>query len=141
MPGDPTSLSAGFVTTVLTDGEGRLWAGTLGDGINVMEGRDADGKPRFRRLGTAEGLPNNAVAKLLADRMGRIWASTANGLAVIDPKTFAVRSLRRAEGIAISGYWTNSGTAAAAASRYCCSTWTGSSRSMTHWSMMPAMRC
>ncbi|HTD28095.1 MAG TPA: ATP-binding protein, partial [Xanthomonadaceae bacterium] len=68
-------------------------------------GRDGAGKPQFRRIGTAEGLPNADVAGLLNDHRGKIWASTDEGLAVIDPRTFAIRSLHRAEGVAIASYW------------------------------------
>lgn len=108
-PNDPQSLSAAWVSAITTDNKGRLWAGTLGGGINIMEGRDATGRPRFKRLSEAQGLPNGSAARLQADRMGRIWVSTNDGLAVIDPETLAVRALNRAEGVAITFNWVNSG--------------------------------
>ncbi len=110
-PKDPRSLSAGFVSSLLTDRRGRLWVATQGGGIDVLEPRDGETRPGFRRLGIAQGLPNDNVDKLLTDATGRIWASTDNGLAVIDPDSFAVRALHRAEGVVISGYWVNSGDA------------------------------
>jgi diguanylate cyclase (GGDEF)-like protein len=58
-------------------------------------------------------LANDGIDKLLLDQQGRIWASTDDGLAVIDPKSYAVRTLRRAEGIAISSYWVGSGAVTA----------------------------
>jgi ligand-binding sensor domain-containing protein/signal transduction histidine kinase len=106
---DPSALAAGEVTALLTDRRGRLWVGTSGGGINVMEGRDHNGRPRFHRLGVAQGLANDNVDMLLADPRGQIWASTDNGLAVIDPASFTVRTLRRAEGVMISNYDTGSG--------------------------------
>lgn len=108
-PHDPQSLSAPYVASLLTDARGRLWVATAGGGIDVLERHDATGRPRFRRLGTAQGLPNDNVDTLLADASGKIWASTDNGIAVIDPQTFGVRALRRAEGVSILTYWNDSG--------------------------------
>ncbi len=99
------------VMSFATDRHGRLWVGTDSGGISVMEGRDAAGQWRFHRLTMADGLPNNDIDRMLLDRKGRIWASTDNGFAVIDPDNFAIRALRRADGVAVSAYWNGSGTA------------------------------
>ena len=106
---DPGALAAGIVSALLTDRRGRLWVGTIGGGIDVLEGRDHDGRPRFRRLGVAQGLANENVDMLLADSHGRVWASTDNGLAVVDPASFTIRTLRRAEGVVISNHFAGSG--------------------------------
>jgi len=105
---DPTQLSSGEVISLVTDRMGRLWVGTLDSGVHVMTGR-LDGRPMFRRLGKAQGLPNEDIGALELDGTGRVWMSTDEGLAVVDPGTFAVQSLGRAEGVAISTYWSNSG--------------------------------
>ena len=109
-PDDPAGLSAPQVSSLLLDRKGRLWVATLGGGIDVLEARSADGKPRFRRISTAQGLPNTIACKLLEDQTGKIWASLAQGLAVIDPNTFAVRTPTRADGH-IKGCWSGSGAA------------------------------
>jgi diguanylate cyclase (GGDEF)-like protein len=88
--------------------------GTLGGGISVLESRDAGGRPHFRRLGLRQGLASENVDKLLEDARGQIWASTDDGLAVIDPSSFAIRSLRRAEGVPIANHWAGAGAATAA---------------------------
>jgi len=44
----------------------------------------------------------------LLDDDGRVWASTDDGLVVVDPASLRVRALRAAEGVAISSYWANS---------------------------------
>jgi diguanylate cyclase (GGDEF)-like protein len=110
-PANPNALAAGYITSLLTDGRGRLWIATFGGGVNVLESRDANGKPRFRRLGLAQGLNNDNANKLLEDSRHNIWASTDDGLALIDEQTFAIRSFRRAEGVPISSYWVGSGAA------------------------------
>ena len=109
-PPDPHALRSGYVSTLLTDRKGRLWVGSLGGGISVLDNRNAAGQPHFIRLGEAQGLPSDSIDRLLEDTRGKIWASTDDGLAVIDPDTYAVRSLRRAEGAPIANHWAGAGT-------------------------------
>ncbi len=106
-PADPDSLGAGSVVSFLTDRAGRLWVGTSESGISVME--SAAARPRFRHIGVAEGLPNADINRMLLSRAGQVWASTDNGIAMIDAADFAVRAQRRADGVAIKGYWTGAG--------------------------------
>jgi len=108
-PHSQTALSSGYIATLLTDRRGRLWVGTLGGGISVMDGRERDGRPHFIRLGARQGFVSENIDKLLEDTRGQIWASTDDGLAVIDPDTLTVRSLRRAEGVAIANHWAGAG--------------------------------
>src|SRR5882757_3012324 len=110
-PANPTALAAGYITSLLTDSRGRLWIATFGGRVNILESRDAHGKPQFRRLGISQGLNNDNVNKLLEDSKRNIWVSTDDGLALIDDRTFAIRSFRRAEGLPITGYWVGSGAA------------------------------
>ena len=109
--GDPAatdSLLPGFTSSLSLDRLGRLWVSTFGGGIQVLERTDADGRRRFRRLEAAQGLPDLSVNAVIADAKGMMWASTDNGLARIDPTTFAIRTLAKADGVHISQYWTNS---------------------------------
>jgi diguanylate cyclase (GGDEF)-like protein len=112
-PADPAALAAGYITSVLTDARGRLWVATFGGGVNILESRTPEGKPRFRRLGLAQGLNNENTNKLLEDSKHTIWVSTDDGIAQVNEQTFAVRSFRRAEGVPIAGYWVGSGAATA----------------------------
>ena len=111
--GGPTTIGAAWVSSLVTDRRGRLWVGTLGGGVSILEGRDAAGRPRFRHLGVADRLPDAAVDMLLEAPSGDVWASTDDGLAVIDPTSLAVRPLRQAEGVAITAYWAGSGAVTA----------------------------
>jgi diguanylate cyclase (GGDEF)-like protein len=106
---DPQGLSPGAVMSFATDRSGRLWVGTDNSGINVLTGRDAAGRPRFRHLGKTEGLPNGDISRMLVDRQGMIWASTDSGLAMIDPDSFTVRALQTPDGVVVPTYWSNSG--------------------------------
>lgn len=107
---DPASVIRGFVASLLFDSRGRLWIGTLAGGLGLMEGRDAQGRPRFRRFGTVDGLPNNSPNMLLEDKAGRIWASSDHGMASIDPDTFSIQVLREADGVTVRNFWVHSGT-------------------------------
>jgi diguanylate cyclase (GGDEF)-like protein len=110
-PADPRSVGPGGVVSFLFDRQGRLWVGSGNAGISVLTGRDSAGRPRFHRLGVADGLPNPDVSNLLMDAQGRVWASTDSGLAVIDTETFAVRAFRAIDGVAIPAYWNASADA------------------------------
>ncbi len=106
---DPTQLLDGFVAATLVDHRGRFWVASFGGGVQVLESRDRQGHWRFRRLGLREGLPHLGVDKLLEDSRGNIWASTDNGLAVINGDDFTVQALQRPQGVAMRTFWTDSG--------------------------------
>ena len=107
-PTDRASLSNSVIMTLVLDRGGRLWVGSAGGGIDVLESDDEPGKARFRHLGTREGLPDSLVDAILLDADGRIWATTDNRMAVIDPATFTVTPMLAAEGVHILTYWQQS---------------------------------
>jgi diguanylate cyclase (GGDEF)-like protein len=110
-PASPTGLGAGLISSMLFDRSGRLWMSTFGGGIDVLEGRDEAGRPKFLRL--IEGLPNANIDMLLEAPDGKIWASTDDGVASIEPDSFAIRAIRQPDGLAIQAYWTSAGAVAA----------------------------
>jgi diguanylate cyclase (GGDEF)-like protein len=103
------SISGGEILSGLTDRYGRLWLGSNEAGISVMMGRDARGRPFFHHITAADGLPDSDMNRMLADGAGRIWVSTDNGLAVIDPANFAVKAFKESDGVEIATYWSSSG--------------------------------
>ena len=112
-PSDPQGLSQGGVMSFAIDRHQRLWVGTDDAGIDVMTGRDRAGRPRFRHVGKADGLPDLDISKMMVDRLGRIWASTDHGLAVLDPDDFSARPLQAPQGVMVTSYWSTSGDQAA----------------------------
>lgn len=105
--------SLGLITSILTDRSGRLWVGSFGAGISVMQVNDR-GTTLIQRIGVANGLRNTNVNQLLEDASGRIWASTDDGLAAVDPVTFKAKMLDNADGVTIRTYWGGSGSTTAA---------------------------
>jgi ligand-binding sensor domain-containing protein/signal transduction histidine kinase len=98
---DPGALSPGIVSSLLFDAKNRLWVGSLEGGINLLE----PGSNRFRHLRGAQGLANDAINCLLPDKKGNIWASTDDGLAVINSTTLKIRPLQRADGVVLATHW------------------------------------
>ena len=108
-PADAGKISAGLVSTLLIDRKGRVWVGTQGGGIDLLDHRAPDGRPVFRRIRLSDGLPSGNIDWLAEDNDGTVWASTDGGIASLSGDPPAIRSYRRAEGVAFHGYWGNSG--------------------------------
>ncbi len=94
-PADPTSLSADEVHAILEDRAGRLWIGTWGGGLNLLD--RATGQ--FTRYTVKDGLPNNTVYCILEDAAGRLWLSTNYGLARFDAATRAFKNYDVGDGL------------------------------------------
>ena len=102
----PHALMPGSIASLLFDKQGKLWIATLGGGLSIMDDR---GKaPVFQHLSVFEGMPNDVINCILADDVGKLWVSTDDGLAEIDPATLRVRAVGRADGAVLSTYWSGS---------------------------------
>lgn len=71
---DPTRgvTSGAIVHCIEVDLDGRMWFGTNG-GAYIYDGATLSG------LSEADGLPNDAVNRILADRAGNMWFGTTHG--------------------------------------------------------------
>ncbi len=80
---ESNGLSASFFYSVFADDKGRIWFGTDGDGILVMENEI------FKSLLLEKGIPAKTVYCFNQDQDGDIWAGTAdNGVFHIYQDTF-----------------------------------------------------
>lgn len=68
-------------TAFVEDGEGRLWVGTEGQGILVLQ----DGR-EVQRFTLQEGLLSNTIKALAVDSRGHVWIGTNKGLNKWRPK-------------------------------------------------------
>lgn len=99
-PADPTSLPQNYTGSIVRSG-GALWVGTYG---GVARGVFVNGDWRFRAITEGQGLANDNVAALLADRHGRVWATGASGISVLDPQGRRVRVVSRRDGLPPDAY-------------------------------------
>ncbi|WP_348978149.1 diguanylate cyclase [Sphingomonas sp. VNH70] len=99
-PGDPASLPQNYTGSIVTRGS-LLWVGTYG---GIARGTAAGDGWRFRAITEAQGLANDNVAALLADRGGRIWAASASGISVVDPAGRQVRALSGRDGLTADAF-------------------------------------
>ncbi len=106
-PDNPASIAPGFKSSILQDSQGRIWVGAIGGPLSILTERP-DGDMDIRHIGRADGMPHENVGAMAEDGQGRIWASTAKGLAVIDPHSLKARALGPADGVSINNYWAGS---------------------------------
>ena len=109
-PNDPASLSHNEVHYLYEDAKGTLWVGTA-SGLNRME-RRPDGSARFRRYLRQDGLADDAIAGILADRMGKLWLSSNTGVSSLDPASGRVNNYSGVDGTIEGAYFDGSALAA-----------------------------
>ena len=70
------------ILALLEDQRGRLWLGTEGGGLTVLQ------EGRFRTFGRADGLGSEIVRALAEDADGTLWVGTDAGLQSRDERSF-----------------------------------------------------
>ncbi|MEX1826985.1 diguanylate cyclase [Luteibacter sp. CQ10] len=100
---DPTSLPQDYTGSMAFDSKHRLWLGTFG-GIAYLDRFNPRGPFRFGLIGAREGLANTKINALLIDHDDRIWASMANGVAMVEADSHRVFNLGVRDGLRIPSY-------------------------------------
>ncbi len=113
-----------YVISMLLDQKNRLWIGTWGGGLSLL---DTD-TLTFRNFTAKDGLPGNFILSLEADGSGGLWIGTNDGLSRFDGKTFQNFS-------AINGLKSKFIFSIEATSDH--SLWMGSNRSLTRMILDP----
>jgi ligand-binding sensor domain-containing protein/signal transduction histidine kinase len=81
-----SSLPNDDVRAILEDRQGRLWVGTNGGGVCVLNPSTGRGTVAAVEFGNARSLSNNFVAALYQDRQEILWiGTTGGGLNKFDP--------------------------------------------------------
>jgi len=86
---DSTSLSDNYVTTLLCDHAGTLWAGTRGGGLDRFVPRTGTFVRYRSSAGDPRSLSNDEVRWLYEDHEGTLWVGTTGGLDRYDRKADA----------------------------------------------------
>ncbi|MDJ0841751.1 MAG: two-component regulator propeller domain-containing protein [Acidobacteriota bacterium] len=76
-----SNLIAKAVVDLAGDHLGRLWIGSAGSGLAMLE----PGSDQFQSYTTNRGFPDNTVVAIQPDGNGLIWANTGSGLVRLDP--------------------------------------------------------
>ncbi len=99
-PGAGDSLSSNDLLALHADAAGRLWVGTKSSGLDLL--LEIDEKTRratFSNYSRHDGLPDDTVWGIRSDLGGKLWISTGNGLARLDPESGTVRSYSTSHGL------------------------------------------
>jgi ligand-binding sensor domain-containing protein/signal transduction histidine kinase/DNA-binding response OmpR family regulator len=67
-------VSMQYVQSLFLDKSGRIWAGTQGYGLFMLEGE------KITWFTTSQGLPDNTINAAVEDNNGNIWISTNKGI-------------------------------------------------------------
>jgi PAS domain S-box-containing protein len=97
LPVDVPELKDVYFTNMTFDSAGRIWAG-LRSGVRVWDGRTV------RVLGQQQGLTDQWVWDVAADRAGRIWIGT-NGDGVFVAEGDSIRQITTRDGLANDFVW------------------------------------
>ena len=97
---DPTSLSDNTVYALHLDHHGQLWVGTAGGGLDRVIGSSAQPSAvHFENQSGLGGISSQVVYGIESDRNDRLWLSTNNGLARLDPLTHSIKWFHQVHGL------------------------------------------
>ena len=96
-PGNPNSLRNENLSSLLVDPKdaNRLWIGTKGGGLELLDTRNGE----FKHLTTKDGLPNDVIYGILSDESGNLWLSSNQGLIRYNPATGVIKNFTEADGL------------------------------------------
>ena len=92
------SLSNNNCLSILEDSYNRIWIGTFGGGINILE-RKSNGKYAIKIIDNKAGLCDDNVTAILEDNTNNTWVSTYNGISRIDNKTGNIQNFYAEDGL------------------------------------------
>lgn len=85
--GNSQSLSNNYIRCLRLSRDGKIWAGTLGSGVDMMDPATGEFTHYQNLPGTTGGLINNFINCIQEDKNGLIWIGTWNGLSCLNRTT------------------------------------------------------
>ena len=84
---NPKSISSNQIYSILEDRKGRIWIGTYGNGINLLE--ENQGEFNFtHQFKNYPAIQSSKVRYLAEGHKGEIWVATTNGLVTFNPDNY-----------------------------------------------------
>lgn len=108
-----STLSNTIITSLFIDSRNRLWVGTRGGGLNLLD----PASQKFYSFTEKDGLSNNVVRGINEDLMGNIWVSSNKGISMLQfsahskmfvPKLKSVKNYSVTDGLQSNQYLSNS---------------------------------
>ena len=97
-PNDSTSISNNFVySTIMEDSKGRLWLGTYGGGLNMLDPETLSFTHYTTQ--TTVSISNDIVFSIYEDNAGLLWIGTNQGLNCLNPTTKEVTFYGTSDGL------------------------------------------
>ncbi|MEO5594719.1 MAG: two-component regulator propeller domain-containing protein [Chitinophagaceae bacterium] len=93
------------IRSILEDQQGNFWVGTEGGGLLLFDRSNG----RFTRFSETEGLSNNSILKILADKKNNLWISTFNGISLFNTITKKFSNFSQSDGLQSNQFNYNAG--------------------------------
>ncbi len=100
------SLSYNDVVHIYEDSRGRMWFGTFGGGVNLLEQMD-DHTASFKQFTPGTELSNEIIYGIVEDNDGFMWFSTENGLIRLDMEKGNAELYNQYNGLSFSSFSEN----------------------------------
>ncbi len=91
------SIHSNYISSIVEDKAGSIWLSTAW-GIDVIK-RNGEIKHYLRNVKDTATLILNNITNLFIDSRGWVWATTREGLSVLNPKTDKVTNFRKENGL------------------------------------------
>ncbi|NCC81969.1 MAG: GGDEF domain-containing protein [Clostridia bacterium] len=101
--GNKEKIPSNNIRIINEDSKGNIWIGSVGGGLSKY----IEETGKFETYTEEDGLSGNVVIGVVEDSQGRIWASTHDGISILNPDTGVIDRLTPEDGI--GGWEFNSG--------------------------------
>jgi signal transduction histidine kinase/ligand-binding sensor domain-containing protein/DNA-binding response OmpR family regulator len=88
----------GKINNVFSDSQKRIWVGTDGDGLYLLN-RHNEVIKKFYYQESKSSLVNNIIRDIQEDTQGNIWVGTFLGLSIIDGRTLEISNYRQTDDV------------------------------------------
>lgn len=92
------SIGGDWVRDIAIDSAGSLWFSTDPVGLSRFD-YNAHPDSAFLNVSVADGLPSCFIAGLCVDAGGKLWMTSLNGIASLDPVTLEIKTYGKSDGL------------------------------------------